>query len=129
MTWRTNHSKINQLQIKIVIKLKTLGNRNILGVSKASQPPKSEFSIIKIEVPMYVVNALASRILCALIFIRLYGHDGYSHREREIEDARSIRDAGTGGKRKETQTSSIYEKKSKASNSRVFQREGRGYHG
>ena len=40
-------------------------------VSKVSQPPKSEFSIIKIEFPMYVVNALASRILCALIFISL----------------------------------------------------------
>ena len=31
--------------------------------------------------------------------------------EREIEDARSIRDAGTGGKRKESQTSSHLEKK------------------
>ena len=35
--------------------------------------------------------------------------------EREIENARSIRDAGTGGKRKEIQTSSRSGKKPKAS--------------
>ena len=37
--------------------------------------------------------------------------------EREIENARSIRDAGTGGKRKESQTSSRSGKKPKASSS------------
>ena len=41
--------------------------------------------------------------------------------EREIEDARSIRDAGTSGKRKESQTSSSLGKKPKASSSRGFQ--------
>ena len=41
--------------------------------------------------------------------------------EREIENARSIRDAGTGGKRKESQTSSHSGKKPKVSNSRGFQ--------
>ena len=39
----------------------------------------------------------------------------------EIENARSIRDAGTGGKRKESQTSSRSGKKPKASSSRGFQ--------
>ena len=37
--------------------------------------------------------------------------------EREIEDARSIRDMGTGGKRKESQTPSNSGKNSKASSS------------
>ena len=37
-----------------------IGFRNIFGVSKVSQPPEFEFSIIKIEFPMYVVEALAS---------------------------------------------------------------------
>ena len=41
--------------------------------------------------------------------------------EREIEDAQSIRDAGTGGKRKESQTSSSSGKNPKASSSRGFQ--------
>ena len=49
--------------------------------------------------------------------------------EQEIENARSIRDAGTGGKRKESQTSSHSRKKPKASSSRGFQGQGRGYHG
>ena len=40
--------------------------------------------------------------------------------EREIKDARSIRDAGTVGKRKESQTSSRSGKKPKASSSRGF---------
>ena len=31
----------------------------------------------------------------------LYGQDDYGHREREIEDVRSIRDSGASGKRKE----------------------------
>ena len=50
---------------------RTLGNRDILGVSKVSQPPESEFFIMKIEFPMYVVRAHASQILCALILIRV----------------------------------------------------------
>ena len=49
--------------------------------------------------------------------------------EREIENAWSIRDAGTGGKRKESQTSSRSGKKPKASSSRGFQGQGRGYQG
>ena len=38
--------------------------------------------------------------------------------EREVEDARSIRDAGASGKRKEDQPSSSSRKKHKASSSR-----------
>ena len=38
--------------------------------------------------------------------------------EREIENARSIRDTGAGGKRKESQSSSSSGNKSKASSSR-----------
>ena len=49
--------------------------------------------------------------------------------EREIEDAWSLRDAGTSGKRKESQTSSISGKKPKASGSRGFQGQGRNYQG
>ena len=49
--------------------------------------------------------------------------------EREIEDARSIRDAGTSGKRKESQSFSSSGKKPKASSSRGFQGQGRGYQG
>ena len=49
--------------------------------------------------------------------------------EREIDDAWSIRDAGTGGKRKESQTSSHSGKKPKASSSLGFQGQGRGYQG
>ena len=41
--------------------------------------------------------------------------------EREIEDARSIRDASVSGKRKESQSSSSSGKKLKASSSREFQ--------
>ena len=47
--------------------------------------------------------------------------------EREIEDARSTRDAGFSGKRKESQSSSSSGKKQRASSSRGFQ--GRGYPG
>ena len=49
--------------------------------------------------------------------------------EIEIEDARSIRDAGVGDKRKESQSSSSSGKKLKASNSRGFQGRGHGYQG
>ena len=45
--------------------------------------------------------------------------------EREIENARSIRDAGASSKRKESQSSSSSGKKSKASSSRGFQSRGR----
>ena len=41
--------------------------------------------------------------------------------EREIEDARSIRDAGVNGKRKENQSSSILGKNLRASSPRGFQ--------
>ena len=55
-----------------VIKLKTLENINILGVSKVSHPPGSEFFIIKIEFLMNVVEAPTSQILYALILIRKF---------------------------------------------------------
>ena len=41
--------------------------------------------------------------------------------EREIEDARSARDAGASGKRKESQSSSSSGKKQRASSSHGFQ--------
>ena len=46
---------------------------------------------------------------------RLYGQDYYCHREREIEDARSIRYTVDSGKRKEDQPSSSSGKKEKTS--------------
>ena len=49
--------------------------------------------------------------------------------EREIDDARSIRDTGDGDKRKEGQPSFSLGKKLKASSSRGFQGQGRGYQG
>ena len=51
---------MKQLQIKIVTKLTILGFRNRFGVSKASQPPESEFSIMRIEFSLFVVEAPAS---------------------------------------------------------------------
>ena len=50
-------------------------------------------------------------------------------KEREIEDARSIRDAGTSGKGKESQFSSSSRKKPKASSSQGFQGQSRDYQG
>ena len=44
--------------------------------------------------------------------------------EREIEDARSTRDAGVSSKRKESQSSSSSGKKQRASSSRGFQSRG-----
>ena len=49
--------------------------------------------------------------------------------EREVEDARSIRDTGASGKRKKDQPSSSSGKKQKTSTSRGFQCRGRGYQG
>ena len=49
--------------------------------------------------------------------------------EREIDDARSIQDTGTSGKRKEDQPSSSIGKRQKTSTPRVFQGRGRGYQG
>ena len=49
--------------------------------------------------------------------------------EREIEDAQSIQDEGTSGKRRESQSSSSSGKKPKASSSRGFQGQGRGHQG
>ena len=49
--------------------------------------------------------------------------------EREIDDARSIRDAGALEKRRDGQPSYCSRKKLKASNSRGFQGQGRGYQG
>ena len=49
--------------------------------------------------------------------------------EREIEDARSIRDAGADDKRKESQSSSSSGKKLKACSSRGFQGQGHDHQG
>ena len=49
--------------------------------------------------------------------------------EREIDDARSIRDAGASDKRKEGQSSFSSRKKLKASSSRGFQGHGRSSQG
>ena len=49
--------------------------------------------------------------------------------EREIEDARSIRDVGASGKRKERHPSSSSGKKQKTSIPRGFQGQGRDYQG
>ena len=49
--------------------------------------------------------------------------------EREIEDARSIRDEGTGGKRNESPTFSSSGKKPRNSSSQGFQGQGRDYQG
>ena len=47
--------------------------------------------------------------------------------DKEIEDAWSIQDAGAGGNRKESQSSSSLGKKPKASSSRGFQGQGHDY--
>ena len=47
--------------------------------------------------------------------------------EKEMEDARSTRDVGVSGKRKESQSSSSSGKRQKASSSQGFQEQGRGY--
>ena len=49
--------------------------------------------------------------------------------EREIDDVRSIRDAGASDKKKEGQPFSCSGKKQKASSSRGFQGQGRDYQG
>ena len=49
--------------------------------------------------------------------------------EREIDDAKSIRDAGASGKRKESQPSSNTRKKQRTSTPQQFQGQGRGYQG
>ena len=49
--------------------------------------------------------------------------------EREIDDARSIRDSGAGDKRKEGQPSSSSGKKQRTSVPRGFSRQGSGFHG
>ena len=46
-----------------------------------------------------------------------------------MEDARSTRDPGVSGKRKESQSSSSSGKRQKASASQGFQEQGRGYQG
>ena len=49
--------------------------------------------------------------------------------EREMEDARSTRDADVSDKRKESQSSSSSRKRQKAFASQGFQEQGRGYQG
>ena len=51
--------------------LVSVGFRNIFSVFKVLQLLKYEFSIIKIEFPMYVVEVSVLRILCALILIMM----------------------------------------------------------
>ena len=48
---------MKQLQIKRVTKLTILGLINIFGVYKVSQPRKPEFSIMRIEFPLFVIEA------------------------------------------------------------------------
>ena len=49
--------------------------------------------------------------------------------ERVRDDAQNIRDAGTSGKRKKSQSSSSSGNKPKASSSQGFQGQGRDHHG
>ena len=70
---------MKQLQIKIVTRVTILGFRNRFGVSKVSQPSESEFSIMRIEFPMFVVETPASTVL---IESRLY-----TAKEREINNS------------------------------------------
>ena len=49
--------------------------------------------------------------------------------DREMENARSTRDAGFSGKRKESQSSSSTGNGQKASTSQGFQEQGQGYQG
>ena len=48
--------------------------------------------------------------------------------EREIDDAKSIRDEGASGKRKESQPSSSIRKKQRTSTPQQLQGRGRSYH-
>ena len=70
-------------------------------------------------------NGLRLSIRGRIVGLRLQDMDSMvgtaMTREREIEDARSTRDAGASGKRKESQSSSSSGKKQRASSSRGFQ--------
>ena len=70
-------------------------------------------------------NGLKLSIRGRIVGLRLHDMDSMVGTtltiEREIKDARSTRDAGVSGKRKESQASSSSEKKHKASSSRGFQ--------
>ena len=70
-------------------------------------------------------NGLKLSIQARIIGLRLQGMDSMVGTaltiEREIEDARSTRDAGISSERKESQSSSSSGKKQRASNSRGFQ--------
>ena len=57
----------------------------------------------------------------------LYGQHIYGYREREIDDARSIRDAGASKNRKEDQPSSSSRKKQRTSIPRGRLVQGRDY--
>ena len=76
-------------------------------------------------------NRLKSSIRVRIVGLRLLDMDSMVGTaltiEREIEDARSTRDAGVSSKRKESQSSSSSGKKPRASSSRGFQ--GLGYQG
>ena len=58
----------------------------------------------------------------------LCGQDNHGQ-EREIDDARSIRDAGASEKKRENQSFFSSGKKQRTSASRGFQGQGRGYQG
>ena len=63
---------------------------------------------IRDKIMGFLIQDMASMVITAMAI------------EREIEDAQSIRDTGTGGKRKESQTSSSSGKNPKASSSPGF---------
>ena len=70
-------------------------------------------------------NGLKLSIRCRIVGLRLQDMDSMVGTaltiEREIEDARSTRDAGVSSKRKESRSSSSSRKKQRASSSRGFQ--------
>ena len=76
-------------------------------------------------------NGIKLSIRSKIIGLRLQDMDSMVRTgltiEREIEDARSTRDSGANGKRKESQSSSSSRKKQRASSSHGFQ--GRGHPG
>ena len=67
---------------------------------------------IRGKIARFLIQDMDSMVTTAMAIER--------EREREIEDAQSIRDAGTGSKKNESQTSSHLRKKPKASSSRGF---------
>ena len=73
-------------------------------------------------------NGLRFSIRCRIVGLCLWDMDSMVRTtmtiKRKMEDARSTRDAGVSGKRKESQSSSSSGKKQRASSSRGFQSRG-----